>query len=101
MCLNSHFYRHDKNYFKTSYFNSAVAFDLQGHFIAHDHKYNLYGSEKIILSKPDHPMAVKFDTDFGICVGLLICFDINFLELVNQLDVLVYLVASTDELTYC
>ena len=49
--------------------------------------------KKIILSKPDHPMAVKFDTDFGICVGLLICFDINFLELVNQLDVLVYLVA--------
>ena len=45
-------------------------------------------------------MAVKFDTDFGICVGLLICFDINFLELVNQLDVLVYLVAWTDELTY-
>ena len=90
MCLNSHFYRHDKNYFQPSYFNSAITFDLQGHFIAHDHKYNLYGSEKIILSKPDHPMAVKFDTDFGICVGLLICYDINK----------VYLVAWTDELTY-
>ena len=33
--------------------------------------------KKIILSKPDHPMAVKFDTDFGICVGLLIGYDIN------------------------
>ena len=48
-------------------------------------------------------MAVKFETDFRICVGLLICFDINFLEPVNQLDdedVIAYPVAWTDELPY-
>ena len=102
-CLNPHFSRHYKNGSKTSYFNSAIAFDRQGKIIAHYHKYNLYGSEKIKLTKPDYPMAVKFETDFGIHVGLLICFDINFLEPVNQLDdvdVIAYPVAWTDELPF-
>ena len=97
------FFRHYKNGSKTAHFNSAIAFDRQGKIIAHYHKYNLYGSEKIKLTKPDYPMAVEFETDFGIRVGLLICFDINFLEPVNHLDdvdVIAYPVAWTDELPF-
>ena len=47
-------------------------------------------------------MAVQFETDVGIRVGLLICFDINFLEPVNLLDVdvIAYPVAWTDELPF-
>ena len=56
------------------YFNTALAFDRKGQIIAKYNKYNLYGAEIKVLSKPLNPQVVRFETDFGATIGLLICF---------------------------
>ena len=87
---------------KVCHFNTALAFDREGQIICQYHKYNLYGSEQLYLDKPFYPKGVYFETDFGEKVGLLICFDINFAELVKLLnvDAIAYPVAWTDELPF-
>ncbi len=58
------------------YYNTNLAFDRKGHLVAVYHKYNLYIEQ--FISKPDEAVIAIFDTDFGIRVGLMTCFDINY-----------------------
>ena len=85
------------------YFNTALAFDRKGQIIAKYNKLNLYGAENKVLSKPLSPDVVQFETDFGATIGLLICFDVNFkqpLQNLTSVDMLAYPVAWVDELPF-
>ena len=60
-------------------FNTDVVFDRSGNLVAKYWKWHTFGLEGLI----DQPRgreraAVKFETDFGVTVGLAICFDIEF-----------------------
>ena len=80
-----------------------MAFDRKGQIIAKYNKYNLYGAEIKVLSKPQNPEVVRFETDFGAIIGLLICFDINFeqpLQNLTSVDMIAYPVAWVDELPF-
>lgn len=85
------------------FYNTQVAFDRQGQIVAKYHKYNLYS--ELHISRPPSPTPVSFTTDFGITVGLFICFDINYphpsQDLVSQrVDVIAYSTAWVDEVPF-
>ena len=86
------------------FFNTALAFDRKGRIIAKYNKFNLYGAETKVLNTPKSPEPVQFETDFGATIGLLICFDINFKQplqnLTSSVDMIAYPVAWVDELPF-
>ena len=54
-------------------YNTQVAFDRKGALVGRYHKYHLYGEYH--YNVPDEVDLSYFDTDFGVRVGMYICFD--------------------------
>ena len=60
-------------------FNTDVVFDRSGNLVAKYWKWHTFGLEGLIDQPRGRERAVvKFETDFGVTVGLAICFDIEF-----------------------
>lgn len=82
-------------------YNTNVAYDRKGNFIARYHKQNRYYEPQ--FNAPVHPEHVYFDTNFGR-FGLIVCNDILFydpvLELIREYNVtdLVFPMAWPDAL---
>ena len=57
-------------------FNTNIAIDRNGKLVARYRKYNLYGETK--FTQTDEPDVSYFKTDFGLTIGVFICFDINY-----------------------
>jgi predicted amidohydrolase len=58
-------------------FNTAVAFDTDGGYLAKAHKQNLWG-EAAHFDTPQNCPDVSFQTSFGVTFGLFTCADIIF-----------------------
>mmetsp|Transcript_20120 Transcript_20120/g.41710 ORF Transcript_20120/g.41710 Transcript_20120/m.41710 type:complete len:608 (+) Transcript_20120:85-1908(+) len=56
-------------------FNTAVAFDTDGAFLAKYHKQNLWG-EDAYFDVPQECRKANFTTSFGVTFGLFICADL-------------------------
>ena len=85
------------------FYNTAIVFDGDGQIIAKYEKYNVY--EAPFIDTPPYPKAVSFEMDSGVKIGLLICFDINYLypakDLLDEnVDAIIYQAAWTDELPF-
>lgn len=63
-------------------YNTNVAYDKEGNFIARYHKQNRYLEPQ--FNSPAHPQHVYFDTKFGR-FGLVICNDIIFYDPIVEL----------------
>ena len=95
--------RSDINGTMIVYYNTNIALDRSGRLVAKYRKYHLYG--EILMSKIDSPDISYFETDFGIKIGMFICFDINYESPANNLtnlgiDTIAYSVAWFDELPF-
>ena len=85
------------------YFNTALVFDKNGQIVSKYDKFNVY--ENPYIDTPLHPHPITFETDSGILIGLLICFDINYLHPAQDLfqrnvDVIIFQAAWVDELPF-
>jgi len=58
-------------------YNTNIAFDSDGCYLAKYHKRHLYGGEKSLYDTPAVEM-VSFTTKFGVTFGTFTCFDILF-----------------------
>lgn len=58
-------------------YNTAVAFDTDGSYLAKAHKQNLWG-EAAYFDTPQNCPDVTFRTSFGVTFGLFTCADIIF-----------------------
>lgn len=87
-------------------YNAAFAFDKNGLTKARYRKFHLYAKEPRLFDCPKEPDVAFFDTEFGLRVGMMICFDINFeqpgkdLTERSKIDVLAYPTAWYDELPF-
>lgn len=63
---------------KIKYFNTNVAFDRNGTLVSRYHKNHLFVEP--FMSPADPFEFAVFETDFGVRVGMFICFDVLFNE---------------------
>ena len=59
-------------------YNTNVAFDSDGSYLAKYHKMNLYAAESVTFNTPRVTEVVTFTTSFGVTFGTFTCFDILF-----------------------
>ena len=83
-------------------YNTAVVFDDSGQVAAKYRKYHLYGEP---IDRPSRPDVTYFTLKSGLKVGLLICFDINFKNPLQDLiragvDAVAFPTAWYDELPF-
>lgn len=71
-------------------YNTNLVFDREGRAVSRYRKYNLF-NEGPVTSVPPHPVPTYFDTDFGVKIGHVVCFDLVFekpaLKLVREHNV--------------
>ena len=87
-------------------FNTSLAFGRDGTVLAKYRKYHLYGVEQTKLDRPTTPDISFFDADFGVRIGMMICFDMCFeqpgkLLKESNIDALAYSTAWDDEVPFC
>ena len=87
-------------------FNTSLAFGRDGTVLAKYRKFHLYGEEQNKLDRPSLPDVSFFETDFGVKIGMMICFDMCFEEpgkllKESKIDALAYSTAWDDEVPFC
>eukprot|EP01006_Ploeotia_vitrea_P060961 TRINITY_DN76943_c0_g1_i1.p1 TRINITY_DN76943_c0_g1~~TRINITY_DN76943_c0_g1_i1.p1 ORF type:complete len:551 (+),score=31.67 TRINITY_DN76943_c0_g1_i1:28-1653(+) len=61
------------------FFNTDVVFDERGALVAQYHKSHLFANGNM-LDQPYQPDPVWFDSSFGVRFGVMICWDIGFVQ---------------------
>ena len=59
-------------------YNTNIAFDTDGSYLAKYHKVHLFGIENKWLNSPPSCQETTFTTSFGVKFGTFICFDLLF-----------------------
>ena len=96
--------RNSKNCSKNvCYYNTAIVFNKSGQIVEKYDKYHVY--EGPLIDTPYSAEPITFEMDSGVRFGLMICFDINYLQpayelLKKNVDAIIFQAAWTDELPF-